>query len=206
MTNTELKKIKDKYFDKLIFENFKLKGNILYKFPLNDLVVGFCFEKSASVKGGIYVWSFVQPLYLPNDSIILTFGRRLENKLWELKDANNFEVTMNKLLLSIKNEIENFVVKVDSAEKFYNYYSNKCENLRMTQGVVYSAVYLKNSESELLLNNYIKILKEQNLMIKWINSLLIEAEYLKSIFSDRNEIDSFFNSKIDYTKSNLNLE
>jgi hypothetical protein len=205
MTNTDIKKINDKYFDNIISENFNLKGNILYHIPLVDFIVGFCFETSKNEKDSLYVWSFVQPLYVPNDSLSLSFGKRLKNKLWKLKGIEVLESEVKELTSLMMTEIDDFFIKINSIHKFYNYFKNECRNLRMIEAVVYSAVYSQNEDAELILDNFINALQQENLSIKWISDILNQMKYLKSILNDKDKLDDLFKRNIECTKTNLNL-
>jgi hypothetical protein len=206
MTNTDLKKIIEQHFSSLISDEFKLKENILYQMPLSDFIIGFCFEKSRNEKDSAYVWSFIQPLYVPNDSIILSFGKRLENKLWTLKGNKVLKSEIDELVFLMRTEIDNFFIKTNSIHKFYNFFENECSNLRMIEALVYSAVYSKNEDSELILDNFINSLEHENLSIKWISDICENMKHLKLILTDKNELDNLFKKNIEYTKENIGLE
>jgi hypothetical protein len=206
MTNTDLRKIVDQHFFSLISDEFKLKGNILYQIPLSDFAIGFCFEKSKNEKDSVYVWSFIQPLYVPNDSIILSFGKRLGNKLWTLKGNKVLKSELDELSSLMRTELDDFFIKINSIPKFYNYFEHECKNLRMIEALVYSAIYCKNEEAELIVDNFINTLEHENLSIKWISDIFEEMKYLKSILVDKNKLDNLFKKNVEYTKANIGLE
>ena len=64
-------------------------GNELVVLPLADFLRGFSFEPS-SRGGGMYIWTLVQPLYIPSDSITYDFARRLGGgtHLWDPADLS----------------------------------------------------------------------------------------------------------------------
>lgn len=206
MTNTDIKKINEKYFNTIISESFSLKGNILYHIPLIDFILGFCFETSKNEKDSLYVWSFIQPLYVPTDSISLSFGKRLENKLWKLKGNEVLKSEVDELTTLMRAEMDNFFSKVNSIDKFYVFFENECRNLRMIEALVYSAIYSQNKDAELILNNFINNLQQENLSIKWISDILNQMKYLKSILNDKNKLDDLFKKNIEFTKTNLKLD
>jgi hypothetical protein len=62
---------------------------------LDSVLRGFFFEDSSFSQNTLYVWVFVQPLYVPSTNVHFTFGRRLTNKAagasyesWEITDSN----------------------------------------------------------------------------------------------------------------------
>ncbi|WP_410220749.1 hypothetical protein [Pedobacter sp.] len=205
MTNSDLKKTVNTNF-KNIGDNFKLKESIFYKIPALDFLIGFCFEKSKNENDSLYVWSFIQPLYVPNDSISLSFGRRLNDKLWKLKGINSSKEELAELHALMVNENDNFFEQVDSVKKFYDHFENSGKNLRMIEALVYSAIYSQNVDAEMIIDNFISTLRKENLSIAWIGKILEQMEYLKSIIADKELLENLFNKNIEYTKRNLHID
>jgi hypothetical protein len=56
---------------------FAVHSRLLFHTRIEYLLRGFCFEPSGFESGGFYVWVFVQPLYIPSDNVLLTYGDRL---------------------------------------------------------------------------------------------------------------------------------
>lgn len=205
MTNAEIKKLVDTSFMTFIEKGFRLHKDILCIEPLNNMIVGFCFEKSGFHKDSLYVWSFVQPLYVPNEHIILTFGKRVRNEQLQIKNNKEFDKDVKELSKLMNKEIEVFLNEVSSPSKFYNYYQDKCVNLRMIEAVVYSAIYTKQKNTKTLLNNFINTIKKDDLSIKWIEDLLNQMISIKEIVDDNDKIDILLKNNIEFTKSNLKL-
>ena len=205
MTSNEIKKIIEKNFESIIPENFRIKNNIFYYVPIIDFVKGFCFEKSKNEENSLYVWSFVQPLFVPNDTISLSFGKRLGNRLWTLKGNDVIQSDIIDLSILMKNEVVNFFADIDSNNKFYNFYENECKNIRMVEALVYSAIYSQNKNAELILNNFINNLQNEDLSIKWIGTILQKMQHLKLILNDKDKLDTLFKANIKYTKVNIGL-
>jgi hypothetical protein len=208
MKNLEIEKIVKLSFKDILDRGFNQNKNIIYQAPLEDILFGFCFEKSAKNENGLYVWSFVQPLYVKADSIVLTFGNRLkrmDDELWLLKnnpESHNLLSELNDLMLQ---SLNTFLSQVNTAEKFYNFYNDKCSNLRMIQAVVLSAVLADDADAQLVLDNYINILQGENLDFKWKKDLLDEAMFLKQSFDDSKVLYKYFEDNIAQTKRALNL-
>lgn len=204
MTNTEIKKIVNNHLGEIVSKGFKLQKDILFKEPLDDMLIGFCFEKSGFDKDIFYVNAFVQPLYIENENIILTFGWRIR-KQWKLKNNDNLDKDLQELSTLMLEELNSFLNIVDTPSKFYEYYHDKCVNIRMIEAVVYSAIYTKHPDAELILNNFIEILQNENLSIKWMKKILNEMIDLKETFHNDAEISKKLQSNIQKTKSHLKL-
>jgi len=208
MKDTVIKKIAKRFLEEIPDQNFLFRKNVIYKFPINDILLGFCFEKSGFNKDGGYVSVFAQPLYVKSDSITLSFGKRLKGingELWQLDNNPNLENTINELLSLMKNSVQDYLRYIDEVVKFYNYYHDKTSNIRMIQAITYSAIYSNISDSEIILDSYIDTLQKQDLSIKWIKNLLEESLYLKSIFFDKEAINRLFINNREATLKSIGL-
>jgi hypothetical protein len=65
---------------------FVAKGALVYATPLDYLLRGFYFEPSGSDPSSFYIWTFIQPLYVPTRHIYFTFGKRLGNG-WPIDES-----------------------------------------------------------------------------------------------------------------------
>lgn len=210
MTNTDIKKIYNSHLAKVIPPEFELDKGILYKTPVNDILVGFCFEKSSSEKESLYVWSFAMPLYLEKDNISLTFGRRLKdskgNELWRLKNSQSIDKSIAELASLMYDEIESFFPAVETPESFYQFYKDKeVKNIRINEALVYSAIYSKNNRSQELLKDFIAELEKEDLEIGWIKNVLLKAKELEKTIDDDHKVRGYLSKNISETKSNLNF-
>jgi hypothetical protein len=93
---------------------FAAKGALVYATPLDYLLRGFYFEPSGSDPSSFYVWTFIQPLYVPTRHIYFTFGRRL-GKGWPLdeKEADgsrsngqHYQAGMASIMVQVLRTIE----------------------------------------------------------------------------------------------------
>lgn len=210
MTNTEIKKIYNRHLSETIPLDFKLDKGILYKSPVKDTLVGFCFEKSGFNKDCVYISAFVQPLYVESDCIVLTFGKRLKSKkngeLWHLKNNPEIDKAISELKPLMQKEIENFFPKVETPNDFYQYYKSKeVKNIRINEALVYSAIYSMNGHSKQILRNFIKELVKEDLEIGWIKNIFLKAIELERIIDDDHKVKSYLAKNISKTKSNLGL-
>ncbi|KAB1153395.1 hypothetical protein F7018_17170 [Tenacibaculum aiptasiae] len=210
MTNTEIKRIYKNHLKDVLPSGFILKGGILYNKDINELLVGFCFEKSGFHKDGVYVWSFVMPLYVEKEDLSLTFGKRMEIKknggVWRLKNNSDIDKTISELKSLMKKELKAFLSKIKTSEDFYDYFKNKkVKNIRIKEALVYSAIHSDNKKGKKLISEFIKELQKEDLEIGWIKSILEAMVYLEKEYENKNDLNVFFNKNIEQTKLNLKL-
>lgn len=210
MTNTEIKKIYNRYLSDKISSDFKLDKGVLYKSPVKDILIGFCFEKSSSEKESLYVWSFAMPLYIEKEDLSLTFGHRLKNKknqeLWHLKNNPNIDKVIKDLLILMEEEIKNFFPKIEKPKDFFEYYKNeKVKNIRIKEALTYSAIYAEQKESKEILENFINELKNEDLDIDWINGVLQNVTSIKELLQKGSNVNALLNKNIELTKSHLKV-
>ncbi len=181
MNNSELKKFLDISVlkDTNIKSVFVLRRNFLYKKSIEDgLLKGFCFEGSQNNQDGFYLWCFIQPLFVLSDSITLTFGHRIKfdksKDWWGINtEGSKVKFFIDKLNNSIKQENEDFLKKISSANDFYKYFfDTRKTNIRIYEAVVYCAFYsgLPEARKEsFTLLDYLK--NTQDLTIPWIKQI-----------------------------------
>jgi hypothetical protein len=81
--------------------DFSIKNGILYQVPMNHVLRGFILETRAGSADSAYVIAFCQPLYVPREDIMLSFGERLprgsallaRNEIWSFDKANISDTT-----------------------------------------------------------------------------------------------------------------
>jgi hypothetical protein len=177
MNNSELKKLISKYVDPKLLKDLTLHKNILYQSPVSDFLKGFCFEQSEYDKESFYLWYFIQPLYIPSEDIVLTFGKRITPKKaerWILEKDN--ESKMKNIFNEINDKIQNeglvYINELGSHEKFYEFCKkNKKKNIRIWEALVYTGLYKGfpgiDKEAELLIN----YLQKMDMSINWIKEI-----------------------------------
>jgi hypothetical protein len=117
--------IKNQVIDSLS-EKYILVGNFIVNVQVTELIAGFCFENSSS-ESSMYIWWFVQPLYVPSNIIHLTFGGRIkmpsQSQIWNFENKH-FEET----IVILKKELqlaEKSITHLGSPERFYEHYKKK---------------------------------------------------------------------------------
>jgi hypothetical protein len=208
MTKKKLESIIKKNILNLLVGNYILTDTYVIKSPIEDIVIGFCFERS-STDDGIYIWWFTQPLYIPDNTLHLTFGNRIrlpdKNELWNF-GKNHIDNTVNILMeeLLIHDKMIN-VLKVPS--NFYEYYLETREkNIRIYEATIYTACWigLSNVDEEIeVCLNFIQV--NLNLSIPWIKKIFDNLSLLR-IQKNQGERIAILNQWKNNTLSALKLD
>jgi len=74
---------------------FAATKGLIVRMPVDDLLAGFSFDPSAFSRTAFTVRAFVQPLYVPNDDVTLSFGDDLG--AWDFEDRETSEVAREVL-------------------------------------------------------------------------------------------------------------
>jgi len=158
-----------------------------------------------------YLWAFVQPLFIPNDSIVFTFGKRLktiENNDWWTIDnieKNQFEETIKHLNNTLIGEGLTYLKKVGNTDTFIHLYKlKKDKNLKIYEAIVYSMFFLEMDEAykeARLLLNYID--KYEDIETEWIKQIIVRTEYLAN--TSMHNAKCFLNECVKNTLTNLKL-
>ncbi len=207
MTKNKLESIARRYIQPSL-GNYKLQDGFIIKLPIEDIIIGFCLERSSISDCG-YVWWFSQPLYVPSDMLHLTFGGRIGfndgDQLWNFT-TEQINQTMDLLISKMKGGQER-VSLVEKPSDFYNYYRSEQEkNLRIYEADTYTACWTMRPTMQTEIEDCINfILREQNTTIPWVQAILNDLRSIakskdnEQIFSELNKV------KIDALK-NLMLE
>lgn len=211
MTNTDISRLYKNYLSKVIPLDFKLDKGILYKTSVNNILVGFCFERSSSEKESLYVWSFAMPLYLMKEDLSLTFGQRLKRgkneELWHFKNNPQIDKTLKSLTLLMQKEIKDFFPKVETPKDFFEFYKDsEVKNVRIKEALVYSGVYAKHPQSKELLKSFTEELENEDLTIQWIKDVLQNSLHLQEVLDKNGDVDTLLNQNIKMTKSHLKIK
>lgn len=186
MTNNELKRFLFHYLEPKIKDDFIFHKNILYQKSESGFLKGFCFEKSSYRKDGFYLWCFVQPLYVPSEDIVLTYGKRIQkhkDEWWKIDERDeqaikNIVIDLNN---SIKQEGTTYIEETSIPEGFCNTFDKQKElNIRIWEAIVYTSLYNNSPNAEKEAETFITLLKEQNSLISWVKNIKMNIELLLS--------------------------
>lgn len=93
---------------------FERNGRLLLRAPVGEMLQGIYFDSSSFSKQLFYPTVFVQPLFVPKDHMLFTYGGRLSGRQgrgWELADDNQAEV-LQDLKRSIQTQAMPFLERI----------------------------------------------------------------------------------------------
>jgi len=189
MTKKEVEKFIKQFIIKEFNTNYKIvSSNFLLKYPIQDIVAGYCFERS-SIDSGIYLNRFAQPLYLLDKYFNLTFGSRINNRYgnerWLIKDSSGVSQNVSELLNALKSN-DTFVEEMQDPNILYAYVEkigNETGNIRFLEAQVYTAFWLNKPDAILQAQELITAINhDADMSIAWLQDVvkllreLIEAD------------------------------
>lgn len=183
MNRSQLKKFAESKIIPQLKGTYQFNNNLIFQYPLLDLLKGFYFEGSPSSKDIVYIWCFTQPLFVPSENIVFTFGKRLRTpegkEQWGLMEE--FEITTPPVILdTIKFAEQSFLLSVGDKKLFYDHYKSETnQNVKILEAVCYASILLGKNESEDLLIKLIKNIQSMNLNIPWIKKIFDRVILLK---------------------------
>lgn len=94
---------------------FEAKGEVVYERKPAGSVRGFLFERTGHPGGrDFYLWAFIQPLFVPASSFVLSFGKRV-GSLWTLDDGDE---TMKRVASAARKDGLPFLKRVETNPGF----------------------------------------------------------------------------------------
>ena len=175
------------------FSGYIVQNRFFIKTPIDDVLYGYCFENS-SKKNKNHIWSFVQPLYIRDNILHLTFGKRLKFKnseAWNIDEIVDDKYSMDYLLNEMKKE-EKEIARLSGPLEFYEFYKKEEhleENLRVYEAVIYSSIWLSLPSAQKELNDCIEyIYQQEDLSIKWVKEVLDNMLRLRNGFTNAKSI------------------
>src|SRR5262245_24785188 len=101
------------------FPDYRLKNRLVVRVPLGNILCGVLFESSAFSKGAFCVDIFVQPLYVPSEHLVLTFGMRVPGQ-WEY-DASVVDELAPRVLRAVRDQALPFHQTHSTPDLFYRH-------------------------------------------------------------------------------------
>jgi hypothetical protein len=93
------------------------RHHLAYEIRDSLLLAGYLLDLSGLQAGAFYLNAFVQPLYVPHESIFLTFGKRLSGgKRWII-NAEDEAAVMEEVLRAIEEEGKSLVDELGAIER-----------------------------------------------------------------------------------------
>jgi len=131
---------------------YGVRGNLLYRMPVKDILGAFCFERSGWDKQSCAISVFVQPLYVPHEQIHFGFGMRLgfkTDKWWTLV-GTDCPAVASDILLHIKKQGLPFLDLGSTPISFVNHIGrvlssfNRMDDNQVQRALAYSYLWIGN--------------------------------------------------------------
>jgi len=157
--------------------DYGLKDRLLVRVPTGDVLCGVLFDSSAFSKEAFYIHIFVQPLYVPAEYLVLTFGERVPG-VWEHK-ASNVDILAPRVLKAIQDQARPFHERFSTAESFYRNAERTfpTENIHLQQALVLTAIYLgRKRDAQRHFDALRLLIEKSDPKIPWPRAVLAETE------------------------------
>lgn len=196
-------------------KGFRLRGRRYY-YIKNDIAYCISFEQPT---GLMYTWAHVNPLYMPDESISLSYGNRLNNMadiqlplLLKWGDSVGIDEWCELFFRSMDDHILPFFQQIDTPEKLLAYVEQPNgssaggkiwgSKLRIDELRIYSYLYLHDYGKAIdVIGSYQNRLLTSNLIVPLRERLHREADELKLLISQGDEaVDDFCKQTIADTK------
>lgn len=141
---------------------FTLKGRLLILLPVGYLLRGICFDSSAFSKTAFYPTVFIQPLYIGDDHIVLSFDGRLRDQAgregWELNVMERQSI-LNELVTAIKDQAFPFLNSIcdpralasicESKPGHFRWFRSGCDEIHQMETAAYSWLLAGETEKSI---------------------------------------------------------
>jgi len=186
MRDKKLKALIKEYFLPELPE-FKWKGRLLYHENIQELLRGVYLDSSGFSVGQFTIEPFIQPLYVPNDSIVLTCGERIRDEIL----GTWFSVSDPRILVSLPFLVRRAKGMLDQIKTPHDFYCNRelsgLDNIRTLETYAYTSCYLKYPQAISDLDRLISQGKADDRSIAWVAKLVADAENLRETYANNPE-------------------
>jgi hypothetical protein len=192
MKGPELKRLYKKYLQATL-NDFQFKGRLLFRFPTRHCLAGVVFDASGWSADGFYLKAFAQPLYVPADYEILSYGCELRTRdlrqFWTMDSASESAV-MAEVLGQIVEQGVPVLSQRQSPSDFLDNahgYGPRC-NPYTIEIVAYSLLLIgdhNGARSELAkVNNKLNEMIRDNPEIAWLRAILDRCIFIQGKLDD----------------------
>jgi hypothetical protein len=148
MKKTEIRLLLKAILPKLENHKWVLHEEKIIIEPVGCILKGIHINKSGLDKSQFELKYFVQPLYVPDKYLNLSYGSTLRNiggRQWWDYDFDKIEEISNQISILINKIDKAFLLKISDANDFYSYFKkDKKLSFRFFEAVAYSSCYSKN--------------------------------------------------------------
>ena len=158
------------------FEDYRLKNRLIVKVPIGHILCGILFEPSAFSKEPFYINVFVQPLYVPSEHLVLTFGIRVPGQ-WEYVPSQ-IDTVASLVSKGLEAHALPFFLSLATPELFYENAREKFpeENIHFQQLLVLTAILLrKSADAQRHFDILKRLVEKTDRKITWPRAVLDET-------------------------------
>lgn len=142
MKGKDLQKFVEQYLLPSL-SGFGYGKRVIYAIPVESVLCGLVFDSSAFSAQTFYPHAFVQPLYVPNEHLVLSFGHRFSG-VWKFAVGREQDLA-DRLIQNIRKQFTPLVVSLRTPELFAKNASkfswfNK-SNPHLAQAMAYSLAF-----------------------------------------------------------------
>jgi hypothetical protein len=148
MKGRELQKFVEQYLLPSL-SGFAYGKRVIYAIPVENVLCGLVLDSSGFSAQRFHPHAFVQPLYVPSEHLVLSFGHRFSG-VWEFAAGREQDLA-DRLIQNIRKEFTPLVVSLRTPELFAKNASkfswfNK-SNPHLSQAMAYSLAFSGESKA-----------------------------------------------------------
>jgi hypothetical protein len=197
---------------------FKLHKKLLYISPIEQILRGVFFDSSAYERWTFVIEAFVQPLYIPKNNYVFSYGGRLGNlgggaENWWTIDETNEEQVMKEVLYALQTEALPFLQSVKDPGDFAKKYEHRARDpgIHYMEAVSYSLVIMgKYRKAMKILNRNLKTLEKavkSEYASPYMEEMVDRTNIIKNaLIEDPNKAVDVLNGWREETLKNLRLD
>jgi hypothetical protein len=205
MKKTAVRHIYDKIYSEI--PDYGRKDHLLVRIPIRSLLYGILFDSSAFSKEAFYINIFVQPLYIPKEYLVLTFGIRVPG-VWEY-EISHIDILSKRILAAIQDHALPFHQRFSTLELFYRNAESTFspKNIHLQQALVLTAMYLdKDREAQEHFDILRHLVDQSDPKISWPRAVFDETQtFVNEAATDRKVVHAHLREVEVATRKNLRL-
>jgi hypothetical protein len=208
MKRTEIKHLYNTQLNRAPFlTDYCLKENFLVRVPIGNILCGILFSPSGFSKKAFYIRAFTQPLYIPSDYLVLTFGLEMPG-YWEYAVAE-IDLVGPRVLKVLADHALPFHQRFSTLELFYRNAESTFspKNIHLQQALVLTSIYLdKEGEAQEHFDTLRQLVDQSDPKIPWPRAVLDETQtFVSEAATDRKVVRAHLREVEVATRKNLRL-
>jgi hypothetical protein len=185
----QFERLARKYLGPLLADGYVSKGKLMYETPVGVVLRGFCVDDSSFDAANFTVWMFAQPLYVPEDHIVLTLGRRFgqlgggPDKWWTLTPENESAI-FAELRSEMQEATRLFVARCRTPDDLADFIPTVISdtNFHVVETVAFSCILAGRVEEAVIHLDRLRILMRSP-TYEWERVVLRRAERISSVLA-----------------------